>query len=349
MRHVQAAFVITNFLALCFAALVMPHAHAAPASAAKFHSRADITEWIDSYREKPEPARVPSAVRALSKMGALRDPEAAGFYVGFVAGVLGANSRQAEHLIEKMLPLPASDQWLVVRAVAYSGLPAWKSLLARIASKLPARRTMIDEYLIGKLPPLNAIELDKSPTFLENVGAQFGIKPNTPAVSYGRNPELLDTLWGVYFANGAQRPIWRIVTMLPWSQDRDSLERLTTGSAAKYTLANNAARYPDVMALIKKMVPSQDETTRAILTEVIHAAETVQTAGIRKAQLAALEKLKVKGPGYQRDMKLWGYVGQGAIAAGCVAAAVVSLTVLGLPCVVGGAVASSALNYWAAQ
>jgi len=123
MRQVQAAFVITNFVALCFTALVMPHAHTAPASAAKFHSRADITEWIDSYREKPEPARVPSAVRALSKMGALRDPEAAGFYVGFVAGVLGANSRQAEHLIEKMLPLPASDQWLVVRAVAIGRRP----------------------------------------------------------------------------------------------------------------------------------------------------------------------------------------------------------------------------------
>ena len=87
---------------------------------------------------------------ALSTSGALREPETAGFYVGFVAGVLGANPIEAEHLVANMLPLPPADQWLVVRAIAYSGLPAWKSLLARTAAKVPARRGMIDAYLDGR-------------------------------------------------------------------------------------------------------------------------------------------------------------------------------------------------------
>ena len=69
-------------------------------------------------------------------------------------------------------------------------------------------------------------------------------------------------------------------------------------------------------------------------------------AAPQEAQLAAIEELKRKGPGYQRDMKLWGYVGQGAIAVGCIAAATVSFTALGLPCVIGGAVSSAAINYW---
>jgi hypothetical protein len=99
--------------------------------------------------------------------GGLREPETAGFYVGFVAGVLGANPTEAEHLVVNMLPLPPADQWLVVRAIAYSGLPAWKSLLARVAAKVPARRGMIDAYLTGALPTLDTIELDKGPTFLE--------------------------------------------------------------------------------------------------------------------------------------------------------------------------------------
>jgi hypothetical protein len=34
---------------------------------------------------------------------------------------------------------------------------------------------------------------------------------------------------------------------------------------------------------------------------------------------------------------------------GCIAAAVVSLTAAGIPCVVGGAVTSAALNYWTMQ
>jgi len=253
-------------------ALLAPSA--APASQNEFLSRAAVIEWIDNYRNKPDPSRMPDAVRALSTSGALREPETAGFYVGFVAGVLGANPMEAERLIANMLPLPPADQWLVVRAIAYSGLPAWKSLLARIAAKVPARRGMIDAYLTGALPTLDAIELDKSPTFLEQVGAHFGVKQKAPAVSYGRNPELVDTLWGQYFAAGQYRPIWRIITLLPWSKDRDSGERLTVGSAAKYTLANNAARYPDLMALIKDKAAYQEADVRPILKEVIHAAET---------------------------------------------------------------------------
>ena len=208
---------------------------------------------------------------------------------------------------------------------------------------------MIDAYLTGALPTLDAIELDKSPTFLEQIGQQFGVKPKTQPVSYGRNPELLDTLWGQYFAAGQYRPLWRVITMLPWSKERDSVERLAVGSSAKYTLANNAARYPDVLALIKDMARYQDKDVRPILAEVIRAAETTDTSGIRKEQLAAVERLKTKGPGTQRDMKLWGYAGQGAIGITCVVLATMSLTAAGLPCVIGGAATSAALTYWAAQ
>ena len=328
-------------------ALLMPNA--APAAQAEFLSRAAVIEWIDDYRNKPEPSRLPDAVHVLSISGALRQPETAGYYVGFVAGVLGANPKEAERLVARMLPLPPADQWLVVRAIAYSGLPAWKSLLARAVPKLPARRGMIDAYLTGALPTLDAIELDKSLTFLEKVGEHFGVKHKVPPVSYGRNPELVDTLWGQYFAAGQYCPIWRIITLLPWSKDRDSAERLTVGSAAKYTLANNAARYPDVLALLKDMAAYQEADVQPVLKEVIQAAETTETAAIRKEQLALVEKLKIKGAGYQRDLKTWGYVGQGAIGITCVVLATMSLTAAGLPCVIGGAATSAALNYWSAQ
>jgi hypothetical protein len=349
MRYASVASGIAFLIALLAPAHIQP-AQAGPlASPNDFVSRASVMEWIDNYRNRPEPSRAPQAVRALSEFGALREPETAGFYVGFVAGVLGANPKEAERLVGKMLPLPPADQWLVVRAIAYSGLPAWKSLLARTAAKVPARRGMVDAYLTGALPTLNAIELDKSPTFLEQVGQHFGVKPKQQLVSYGRNPELLDTLWGQYFAAGQYRPLWRIITLLPWSKERDSAERLTVGSSAKYPLANNAARYPDILALIKDMATYQDADVRPILAEVIRAAETTETAAIRKEQLALVDKLKSKGPGYQRDLKTWGYVGQGAIGITCVVLATISLSAAGLPCVIGGAATSAALNYWAAQ
>jgi hypothetical protein len=97
------------------------------------------------------------------------------------------------------------------------------------------------------------------------------------------------------------------------------------------------------------MASFQEPEVRPILAEVIHAAETTDTAAIRKAQLAMVDKLKSKGPGYQRDMKVWGYVAQGAIGVTCVVLATISLSAAGLPCVIGGAATSAALNYYAAQ
>jgi hypothetical protein len=104
-----------------------------------------------------------------------------------------------------------------------------------------------------------------------------------------------------------------------------------------------------VLALIKNMAAYQEADVRPILKEVIQAAETTETAGIRKAQVALIDKPKSKGAGYQRDLKTWGYVGQGAIGVTCIVLATMSLTTAGVPCVIGGAATSTLLNYWAVQ
>ena len=313
---------------------------------------------MKEYRAKPDPRSVPLLMRALSQRGAFKDPEASGVYVGFFAGVLGANPRTAKALMAQTLPLPFEDQWVVVKALAYSGLPQWRELMRDLATKLPNRKTLIEYYLTGKMPTLIDAQLEpEKPDPMAKMKRIFRSEtyfgPKKPPekkreLTFATNPELIDTHWGLYFATGMEGPISRIVTLLPWSKERDSAERLVIGSSAKYTLTNNAARYPDVLATLLEMAPQQDKEVRPALTEVIRAAETVQTASIRKEQLAALEKLKTKGAGYQRDMKLWGYAAQGAIGVGCIVAATMSLTAAGLPCVIGGAAASAGINYWAA-
>lgn len=337
-----AVWVLAALLAVPATAIAKPSARG------EFLSRESVVNWADGYRHRPEPQRLPSAVRALSRAGALRDPENAGFHVGFVAAVLGANPALAEGLVKQMTPLPDSDQWLVVRGIAYSGLPGWKDLLRNAAPRLPARQAMIDQYLTGALPTLDQIELDKSPSFFEKIQMHAGIKLKGPDVSFGKNPELLDTLWGQYFATGDYPPLYRIMSMLPWSKDRDSVERLTVGSMAMVTLANNATMYPDILLLLKSMAKYQPDDVKKPLDEVIQAAETTQAPRLKKEALANIEELKRKGPGFRREMTLWGTVGQGAIALGCITAAVVSLTAAGIPCVVGGAVASAGLSYWSA-
>ncbi len=94
---------------------------------------------------------------------------------------------------------------------------------------------------------------------------------------------------------------------------------------------------------------SKRKGKNAILDEVIEAAETMETTRVRKDALAAMEELKRKGPGYKRDMATWGQVGQGALALGCIAAAAAGQVAFGLPCVIGGAASSAALNFWGSQ
>lgn len=333
--------------------LVAP-ASARPSRDIDLSTRESILKWIYGYRAKPDPAAVPEAVHALSRLGVFNDLETSGAYVGFIAGVVGSNPARAEALVARMFPLPPADQWVIVRAIAYSGLPEWKALLSKFAGRMPARKAMIDKYLAGKLPTLAEVIRAKDPTLMDKLRGYFnfgkrGKPPSAVTWALDGSPELLDTLWGHYFATGSYGSILRIIGMLAWSKDRDNVEKLTIGSMAKYTLTINAARDVELLTMLKAAVRQQPEEEAAVLKDVIDAADTADTARIRKEQIAAIEEIKRKGPGFKRKLSSWGQLSEGAIGVGCVTAAVMSVTALGIPCVVGGAATSAALHYWARQ
>lgn len=308
-----------------------------------------ILGWINQYRLRPEPSRVPQAIRAAGRANAFKDPESAGVYVGFLAGVLNANPTRAETIIEKILPLPPDQQWLVVRAIAWSGLPRWKGMLDGFKMHMPSRATMINMYLSDKLATLDQLDVAvDDPSFLQRIFSRDDEKKSKPG-KLTPTTDVLDAYWGFYFATGAFEPIAKLVSVLPWSTDNDDVERLTLGGMAKYTLATNAARNPELLKMLKWTARYQDKKTAKVLDEVVLAAETSDSARIRKEALAAIEDLKRKGPGYKRKIAGWGQVGQGALSLGCIGAAVAGAVALGLPCVIGGAVSSAALNAWAAQ
>ena len=70
------------------------------------------------------------------------------------------------------------------------------------------------------------------------------------------------------------------------------------------------------------------------------------TTRIRKEALAAIDELKAKGPNSKRDVSFWGKVGEGTLAVGCIAAAATGQVEVALPCVIGGAASSAALQTW---
>ena len=215
-------------------ALITPATAARPPSAL-LNSTEGILRWINAYRDKPDPDGLPAVVRTLGALQAFKDAGSSGAYVGFIAGVLGANPGRAEKLIAKMLAIDAADHWVLVRAIAYSGLPNWKDLLSTFADRMPMRRAMIDKYLDGTLPTLDQIDYEsKKPGMMDKVKVVLQLTDGQEKpVMLGPSPELIDVLWGFYLATGTYTPIGRIIKLLPLANDKDSVDNLTTGSAAK--------------------------------------------------------------------------------------------------------------------
>jgi hypothetical protein len=246
-----------------------------------------------------------------------------------------------------MLPIAPADRWVLVRAIAYSGLPNWKDLLTAFADRMPERRPMIDRYLEGKLPTLDQIAYRMAkPGMLDKIKVALKLdNGDKKTVALDPSPELIDVLWGYYLATDAYKPVGQIIKLLPLADDKESGDNLTTGSAAKFTLASNAVHDLNLLAMLKWSVKSQPKETAKVLNEVIETAEDVDTSHMRKQSLAAIDELKQKGPNSKRDLTSVGQIGQGALAMGCIVAAATGQIELGLPCVIGGAAYSTGLQY----
>jgi hypothetical protein len=316
-----------------------------------------VQQWIYNYRAKPDYAHVPAAVRVLFHAQTFKEPENAGIYLGFIAGAIGSNPARAEQLINSLFPIPPEDEWVIIRAIAYSGHPDWRNLLRKVAARMPGRRVMIDSYLAGTLPTLADIPLEETkPGMIDKLRGVFTKNPFAKddkklkmAQTFAGNQDLLDTLWGYYFATGSYTPILRIIRMLPWSKSRDTVDKLTVGSMARYTLASYAVRDAGLREYLRSELAIQPAPVKAPLAEVIEAADTVQLGAVRKDALAAVDELKTKGSDARRDLDFWGQVGVGAVALGCVSAAALGQVAIGIPCVIGGSASQGLLSFWEKQ
>jgi hypothetical protein len=320
-------------------------------------SLAVVQRWIYNYRAKPDYAHVPAAVRVLFHTQSFKEPENAGIYLGFIAGAIGSNPAKADQLVASFFPVPPEDEWVIVRAIAYSGLPDWRNLLRRVAPRMPGREVMINDYLAGTLPTLADIPLEEvQPGMLDKLRGVFThnpfareVKKTDLKVTFANSQDLLDTLWGYYFATGSHMPIQRIISMLPWSKSRDTVDKLTVGSMARYTLASYAVRDAGLREFLRGELARQPAAVKVPLGEVVEAADTVQLAAVRKDALAAVEELKTKGSDSRRNLDFWGQVGVGAVALGCVSAAALGQVAVGIPCVIGGSASQGLLSFWEKQ
>ncbi len=168
-------------------------------------------------------------------------------------------------------------------------------------------------------------------------------------MTFAGNQDLLDTLWGYYFATGSHVPILRIVEMLPWTKSRDTVDKLTVGSMARYI----AGKLCGPRCLLARIPP---QPARA-------AAGGDQGAAYRggrgcrhrsarcgpKGRAGRRGRTQDQGSDSRRNLDFWGQVGVGAVALGCVSAAALGQVAVGIPCVIGGSASQGLLSFWEKQ
>jgi hypothetical protein len=202
---------------------------------------------------------------------------------------------------------------------------------------------MIDDYLSGKLPALADIPMEEpKPGFLDKMKVALKTNPFSredkvvhARINFANNQDLLDTLWGYYFATGSHVPIWRILSVLAWSKSHDTIDKLTVGSLARYTLASYAVRDAGLREYLRGQLKVQPKAVAVPLGEVV--------------EVAAVDDMKTKGSDSRRDLDFWGQVGVGAVALGCVSAAALGQIEVGIPCVIGGSASQGLLSVWEKQ
>ena len=151
---------------------------------------------------------------------------------------------KAEKLITAIFPMKEQDSWVVVRAIAYSGLPNWQDLLRYAQTKMPRRQVMVDAYLNRKLPILQDLQIDKEQSTWQWMAkaVTFSSEPKKKVV-LKPSPVVMDNLWGYYYATG-RAPLQNIIAMLPWSKNFNDAEKLTIGSTAKFSSPATHRRIP---------------------------------------------------------------------------------------------------------
>lgn len=203
------------------------------------------------YYKHPEPAVVVDAMLALGKQGALKNPETAAPFFGFLAGVLSKNPATVPAMLRRLAALPPDDQPVVVLGVWYSGRPDAKALLAGLAKDMPEQRAMIEDLSRSNPARLVELPLDK-------------------------DPGVLAALWGNFMATGDEAPVLRVMDALPFTMiAQGDPQRLAMGRVAEWSLASNAAQHPRVMEIVRRQAAARTGSMANILNRVVAKAEEV--------------------------------------------------------------------------
>jgi len=216
-----------------------------PASvAAEFKSQEDVSNWLMSYYQKPDPVRIPELVKYLSTSGLLDKGDRLPPIFGFLSGVFQKNPAEVKKIVAQLNSLKEQHLHVVILGLWYANLPESQKMTYEVIESHPKIKPDFDFLYKGQ------------PMDIETIPLEQGVW-------------VLDALWGKFFATGDSAPVERIISALPWTDVKGDVNRMMAGGAAQWSLTSNAKRHKRVLEICENQAKNQKGVIAEKLGKVI--------------------------------------------------------------------------------
>jgi len=213
----------------------------------RFLSENDFNNWVTYYYLSPEPNELPHALKYFCKSNMYNNKVILPMMSFFVAALKDNDAVLEKTYIE----------------VGHDDTSREKTFFLDIL------------WLINDSKSRKLIENARSEWTSEDV--QDKIKQQDKSRPYDVltmpiiSPQALDMLWATFFATGNEKPIQRVISVLPLLKERQA-SKLMIGAAAKWSLESNARQRKEVLMICKKELKEQQGLTKNLLGEIVKKA-----------------------------------------------------------------------------
>jgi hypothetical protein len=215
---------------------------------ADFADAAALEDWMAHYHLKPEPQRLPRAIEALVRAGALEGEARLKPAAAFVAALIAEDDASLAKLSEAIAEAPIAKQRLLAQAIALSGRPHWRRLLTELKRAVPARALEIETLLAAP----------EAPTTLSAAFDEAGV--------------VLDMVFAHFMATGSETAFRRILAAVDGSLEGVPVAA-STAAKARASLAWHLASDPRLLELTRREAGAQDEPLAGVLRGALVASE----------------------------------------------------------------------------
>jgi hypothetical protein len=214
------------------------------------NSSKDLWQWMTYYYLFPAPELTTTAINMLEKDGAFDKESALAPASSFLSRIFAAHPDKAH-------------KW----ASEVSLTDEHKKALLPISLRLARTPEAISE----------AEEIEKTIPEKDRVVTHIDLSPDKLDTFYISSPSDLDRLWGCFLATGDKRYIHKIISTIPWSKKMTgSLNKISIGAAAVWSLTSNAQQHKRVLQILKEESESQPEL-KDDLVKIIEKAEQAKS------------------------------------------------------------------------